>query len=703
VLAFAVIALSGLVRLPAAKEPFWNVDEAISACVGNKIVEGGVPYRDSVDHRGPVTYYAYAAIFLMFGKNNMSAVHISLAVLIMAVEVILYELARSAVNRRAGVIAVIFFAVLSFVPFRAYDMLAAHTEWFQIAFSVTGALFLIKGVSRNQTQLLAISGMFYGFGYLAKQPGLLDFAGAIGYLLLRAYSQGVSTRLIVRVVALLTGFLSINLIAVGYFASHSALGDFFFYVWTYNTKYYLPAVSLSERLDAYARLAFTLSGDILPFMLLFIAAVIQQARLFLGKLPGTIAAEAQLFFVCWSAGSLVGALMSGREFGHYFIQALPSVALVTAVWCDRYLTSCNAFRLRRQTDPPPVSLQSVGFGRALALALFLASLALPIAAGFRRVGEVLTTDSPVDRSSEVRAEVRREAVATIQELASPSSRMFIWGWYSELYILAGVQSASRYTAANWLTGLIPWQNVDPQQNTEYAIIPGTRKILLSELSQNPPAVILDTSPSNLRFYGKYPLTSFPELSTFVRKQYALIHRLRAQDGKVLFDFFQRLDLGGGSSGLLSMVNYDRPIYFREREGAECLQRVGWSHPEENYTWTDGPIASLVFRVPQSAAGVQLRFNMCGMNVPGLLPFQRVLLSVNGAELASWNVAEQAEFIVDVPQQFVSKPDPLLSVEFSIPDAASPSSLTHSGDNRRLGLRISEMAIFQVSPDGQAGE
>ena len=53
-------------RLPFVWNPIYNVDEGVSATIGNSILEGGVVYKDAIDQRGPITYYIYALIFLLF-------------------------------------------------------------------------------------------------------------------------------------------------------------------------------------------------------------------------------------------------------------------------------------------------------------------------------------------------------------------------------------------------------------------------------------------------------------------------------------------------------------------------------------------------------------------------------------------------------------------------------------------------------------
>ena len=57
-------------RLPSLLVPIWNVDEGFTSVVANALREGGIPYRDSVDQRGPVSYFVYAAVFALGGKNK---------------------------------------------------------------------------------------------------------------------------------------------------------------------------------------------------------------------------------------------------------------------------------------------------------------------------------------------------------------------------------------------------------------------------------------------------------------------------------------------------------------------------------------------------------------------------------------------------------------------------------------------------------
>ncbi|MBY0425339.1 MAG: hypothetical protein K2Q22_06860 [Cytophagales bacterium] len=82
-----------------------------------------------------------------------------------------------------------------------------------------------------------------------------------------------------------------------------------------------------------------------------------------------------------------------------------------------------------------------------------------------------------------------------------------------------MRPASKYSFCNFQTGLSPFINKDPWVDTRSLIVPGSREELLSDLNRHFPAYIIDSSPANYYFYGKYPLSTFPELEAFIKKNY----------------------------------------------------------------------------------------------------------------------------------------------------------------------------------------
>src|ERR1051325_652452 len=121
----AIIGSGFILRIPSTFRPVWNLDEAASACIADVILNGGLPFKDAIDTRPPLTYYAFAMVFAIFGRNNMPAVHLSLSLLVGVIALVIYALGSLVCNRRAALLATLAFAVLSFSFFAPMDMCAA--------------------------------------------------------------------------------------------------------------------------------------------------------------------------------------------------------------------------------------------------------------------------------------------------------------------------------------------------------------------------------------------------------------------------------------------------------------------------------------------------------------------------------------------------------------------------------------------------
>ncbi|MFH1830363.1 MAG: hypothetical protein ABH871_06270 [Pseudomonadota bacterium] len=69
--AFIVLAVIFILRLPAFWTPILDVDESQFAGFADWLLAGGKPYISSLDTKPLGIYWFYAAIFGVFGRNNM--------------------------------------------------------------------------------------------------------------------------------------------------------------------------------------------------------------------------------------------------------------------------------------------------------------------------------------------------------------------------------------------------------------------------------------------------------------------------------------------------------------------------------------------------------------------------------------------------------------------------------------------------------
>ncbi|MDI1250141.1 MAG: hypothetical protein PSV13_14860 [Lacunisphaera sp.] len=481
-------------RWPTFGFEVWNVDEAIHAAVARTLNDGGVLYRDAIDQRTPLTYYAVAALFRIGGANNVWAMHALAAALVAGTAFGLFLLARAWRGPLAGLWAALFFTVFATALFYPGDAYALNTEWFVALFTTWAAWLFWRGAP-------GWAGGLLGLAFLSKQPALLDLGAPLVVVAYVALGERAAwARLARRLGAVLAGFAVPVLLTVAYFAARGALADFHFYAWQYNLQFYAPEIGIAGRAASTLK-PFHLLAAQYPLALAALAATAGLGIFCLFRPRADTAARTEnaqwLYLLTWAVTSLAGAASGGRGFDHYYIQFLPACCLLAALGLGGLAPWAAGHRARRFLVP--------------ALVLLSALFVLELGQGIRRQhGRTLPMD-PSWRAGEF-----------IRTHTGPEERIFVWGYHPDLYLFAGRKPASRFVYASFLSGLIPWTNTAPDKDTTYAIVPGARETLLRELAAVRPAFVVDCSFGPNRWWNKYPLATFPALEAFLAENYIVV-------------------------------------------------------------------------------------------------------------------------------------------------------------------------------------
>jgi hypothetical protein len=481
------------VRWPALDRKIWNLDEGSTITMAQQVLDGQVLFRDAVDNRTPLVPYLKALVLAVAGYWNADAIHIALALMIGFTAFLLWQTCRRLGHEDVGVFAALALFGLSTGLIPSIDAMAAHTGWFLIFFSALGFWCFAHALNRLSRVGALASGACFGLAMLAKQPGLLDFGVSVVIVLLLALGRE-------RVAAwrllpfMLAGFAVPLAVTLGYFAAHGALADLQFYAWTYNTKYYVPEVPLPERLAA-VQVPLRLLAERMPAALVLGTATAGGLLWLVFVRERREPARAVLAWLTlgWAASGLLSTMLSGRDFAHYSIQVLPGVCLA----CGWGLAWCWA------------QARAAGNrGRRLVLqVLVLLAVASFIVPG---AWSTATTEAKDDGTADIGAIVRQHSRS--------DERIFIWGYLPELHVFAQRLPSTRFFYTNWVTGLIPWTNVDWLKDTRYAVIPGTPEQLRQDYERRPPAVVVDTGTH--RGYLKYPIREQAWLWEKVRREFA---------------------------------------------------------------------------------------------------------------------------------------------------------------------------------------
>ena len=510
--AFVLVALFVLgCRLPGCPVMIWHVDEAPCAVIANVILDGGVPYRDSVDHRGPVTYFVYALIFLVAGRNNMFALHLGLTGLLVLLVWLMWRLGRRSLSPAGAAFSLLCFGLNSTFGYPAQDLMGFNTEWIVIAFTSAGTLLLWKGFDHQSPLMTGFcSGVCFSLACFTKQPAGLNVIAAMGWLSCLAWvgpgigkGHGIPRQQICLLgIGVAIGGLVVAAIIAGTFLVMGAWADFSFYAWEYNTKYYMASMSPPQKLKAtFEFLLYRILPTLVPLALLLMKPRGENCW----SWGEGIKDWYKPYIVAWWVTSCIAVMLGCRNSGHYFILLLPAGCLLAGWWFESLILIPAAESSELRGD----ELRGDGMRRLRLLigAVLVAGLCLPAAnRSLNYLRQLTAAESPKTRAivDLVRAETRE------------NDRILVWGFYPELYTRTDRKPSTRFSYTNFVAGEIPSVKMDLSEASKW-VVPGTEEIFINELRVNQPALIVDAYRE--RWGLELPITALPEAAEMIAANY----------------------------------------------------------------------------------------------------------------------------------------------------------------------------------------
>jgi hypothetical protein len=420
----ALACLLVIVRLPSLVQPM-GADQGLYAYVGERILDGGLPYRDAWDQKPPTIHFAYAVLRGIIPMDGAAAAaDLVLAVLTAG---LLFALALSLAGAAAARVATLLFLFLSDPGFQrlAGVSVRAQCETF-IAAAITGA-FLLVARGRNPSAAALGAGVLLGTAAAFKYN-----AAVYGAALLAA--MWVLKRLTWQALAwLIAGSLFVPVVLLTVFIAGGALEDLLAATIGYNLLYS----------------GETYSGA-LHFVRYLVTFPVQHARVDALWLLGGVGCVALLFTArtrrehviapVWvGAACLTIAVNGSRGLPQYFVQALPALALAAA-WAGTQL-----WTTRRMVNGIVIVL--------LAIAVWRVNEFSNLADNFVHDGRYVlgqtTREDHLGRYGD--REERKYSALAMAELAdfvrartSPSDDIYIFGFASGAYVQADRRSSSRF-------------------------------------------------------------------------------------------------------------------------------------------------------------------------------------------------------------------------------------------------------------------
>ena len=419
-----VIAAGALARLPTFRIPL-DQDSSVYAYVAKVWSEGGVPYRDVWDHKPPLIYLAYRALFFVAPPESCDvnltlrlgslACDLATALVVLALCWRLFDFRRGA------------FAAVLYVCFAATPILqdeAFQPERLTTLLTVAGLLAAVEYVRRRRLWISGLSGLLFGLALVTKQVaapvGALTWAW-VTWEVLRSRGRGGWRRVLAHSVAMALGVLVPWAVCFAYFAARGALGDFWECVFTYNLFY-----ASAER-----------KGSLLAGVIGFVRnGLFDHGFLWAAGALGLVVAlvrererSAGLLVLLWAAAAALGLILPGQFATYYYV---PTVAPFAAASAVGLLWLCGVVRSGR-----PAWLRA-----SVALVALVVLGGCLFVAGKRAYGPGGRYEFATDpnRTNAVVARVAR----FIRDQTEPGEAVYMRGGRMQVYILSGRRSVTRF-------------------------------------------------------------------------------------------------------------------------------------------------------------------------------------------------------------------------------------------------------------------
>lgn len=324
--AIIVASVAFVCRIPSWYRPF-EMDEGLYAYAGWRILKGLVMYKDLFDHKPPGIYYLNALIFYLTSPDAIN-MYVAASICVAFTAVGIYLIAKRIWNQNVGLLAGILFGILASSPYVQGN--GVNTEVFMNVPLVWSFYLLIgvmdrptsKPVSYNRlSAIFFVAGLLVGTATVFKQ---VAFAFVPVALLALFYSYRMS-RLGFRyagkpVLLLLAGIALPWVAAFLYFLAKDAVSDFVFWQFKYPL-YYLRYNQARGTTQAIVQRIFRVLLGTLFFWawscIGVVAAVISRDR-------------RQWLLWGYLLVSIIGVCAGSLFFMHYFLQAVPPLAILSA-------------------------------------------------------------------------------------------------------------------------------------------------------------------------------------------------------------------------------------------------------------------------------------------------------------------------------------------------------------------------------------
>jgi hypothetical protein len=453
-------ALVALTRLPGLVGGLaFNPDEATLATGGRAVLDGRGLYVGVIDRKPPLPFAAYGGVFGLSGTGDLRLVRLLVAVLVLVSALVLAsEAGRRWGDRAAWVAGLV--VVLGAAALGARDAQAANFELFALLPIAVAVVAAGRGRALVAGAALAVA-------VLCKQPAAVTVV-PVAWALWRCgrwrslsvgAAAGAVTALAVAAPFGVRDVVEWALLGTGGYVGLDPSG----------------VGTAAGRLAALVGLALVFWGGA---WLLVVAPA--RGRDGDDAPPARDPADTELWLLL--GVSALGVVPGFRFFPHYLVQLLPAVALLAARGVARW---------------PALARPALAWGVASSL------LAAGLAWGTVAAGPPA---------------YERRLAGYVERHSEPGDGLLVWGNVPELYWRSDRPPAGGFTHTEFVTG---YSGGRRHQYASEAKVPDRQLYVdfVARLEADPPVLVLDTSPADIRGGKWFPIRRFPAVQDLLRERY----------------------------------------------------------------------------------------------------------------------------------------------------------------------------------------
>lgn len=316
-----LIMVVALIRSKFLTIPFER-DEGAYSYYGKLLLQGFTPYKDFYEQKFPGIFYFYATMVYLFG-DDVKSMHTGFMYLNILTIIFIYFTSRNLFSPLAGIISAITYAFVSLTPnLSGFTVQSEHGVAF---FTSLGLLFFSLNYRHNKLLYILLMGLSFGLAFMTKTSGVF-FVLWGGLVLIINFLFNKERKFKSLLIEVLTYSVAVFFVIGLFFLLIILKGSFKEMIfWAYTIpKGYVNAMPFEEGIKYFG---YTRDAILKDHKFFWVHGFLVILVCLLRSVP----LKMKVLAITLLAFSILPIVPGFYFYGHYFIQIIPGLAVVSGL------------------------------------------------------------------------------------------------------------------------------------------------------------------------------------------------------------------------------------------------------------------------------------------------------------------------------------------------------------------------------------